>query len=232
MASAIIRAKDLQSEDISFGPIRKNDLGGKFIPLRNKNGEKLIMQFPEMRTPFGLSEMKDQNTGNVSYSVPLSFDLDNTEAMDVRSKLETIDELIVQKVHENVKTLMGKTVKIDVLRDGLYRPMVTPSKDPEKYGPMLKLKVLKNRDGTFVPEAYNSHKQRIDLDSLERGGSSKTLVEFVHVYVIDGKFGVTIRLVQIKQSQSKKISGYSFVDESDDEGADQLMEDEMNEDDF
>jgi len=226
--TSIIKASSLSVSDVHFGAIRKNDLGGKFIPLKNATGGKLLLQLPEMRTPFGLSSMADQATGKVNFSVPLSFDNDNQACQDIAVKFAAIDEMVVNEVHENCKELMGKQQKIDVLREGLYRPILTLSKDPEKYGPMLKAKVLTNRDGTFVPEAYNSHRQPVDLDAIERGGKAATIVELVHCYVIDGKFGVSARLSQLKMGTSQKLSGYAFQEDDDETQGQGIMEDEMD----
>ena len=223
----ITKASQLTASDLAFGDIRKNDLGGKFIPLKYSTGEKLYVQMPALRTPFGLSSMTDQATGRTSYTVPLSFDLGSPVAEELVKVIADLDEKVVQHVHENCKTLMGKQHKIDILREGLYRPILTPSKDPEKYGPTLKLKVLQDRNtGDFVPEAYNNHKQPVDLDSLERGATAESIVEFVHAYVIDGKFGVSVRLSQIKMGASQKLAGYAFQD--DDAPIQTMMEDEMD----
>lgn len=226
----ITKAQNLTADDLAFGDIRKNDLGGKFIPLKYSTGEKMYVQMPALRTPFGLSSMTDQTSGKTSYTVPLSFDLNDPKAQELVKVIEALDEKVVQHVHANCKALMGKQHKIDILREGLYRPILTASKDPEKYGPTLKLKVLQDRNtGTFVPEAFNNHKQPVDLDSLERGGTAESIVEFVHAYVIDGRIGVSVRLSQIKMSASNKLSGYAFQDDDEEETREQtLMEDEMD----
>ena len=47
---------------------------------------KCYIQFPFMRSPFGLSAFTDEGTGRTTYSLDLSFDPDNEQAMLVHKQ--------------------------------------------------------------------------------------------------------------------------------------------------
>lgn len=211
MAATIITSNDFTPGCITFGKFWKNSQGGKFIPILNSQGGKFNLQLPFMRTPFGLSSLEQEGVRS-SYNI----DLELNDA-SLQAKFEELDEVVVNTVHSQCKELLGKQVKKDVLKEGLYRPIVRAAKDPEKYSPTIKVKVPMNRDGTFQPVVYDMERQITDIENVVRNSQIMTIVELHQVYVIDGKFGLTMRLVQAKLKPSESITGYSFIDTGDDD---------------
>ena len=72
----IYTAKTFDASSIHFGPVEKNKMGGKFIPLTNDQGAKtrVTLQFPTLHLPFGLSGYREKPEDEpVSYSADLSF---------------------------------------------------------------------------------------------------------------------------------------------------------------
>ena len=161
-----------------------------------------------MRSPYGLSAFTDEGTGRTTYSLDLSFDSDNTEAMELHDSLKELDELIVNTVAENSKEWLGKEFNVAVLREALYKPIVRPGKEP--YPSTLKLKVATKPDGSFVPEAYNVRKEPVTLDTIEKGQKVMAIVDVSSIWFIDNKFGVTIRLQQSLLEQSTKLPSFAF----------------------
>ena len=161
-----------------------------------------------MRSPFGLSMFTDEGTGRTSYSLDLSFDPDNTEAMEVHDKLKELDEIIVKTVAQNSKEWLGKEFNVAVLREALYKPIVRPGK--EQYPSTLKLKVSTKPDGSFVPEAYSMQREQVPLDTIEKGQKVMAIVDLSSIWFIDNKFGVTIRLQQTLLEQSSKLPSFAF----------------------
>ena len=229
MSLSIQRSSDFTTSSVNFSKLRKNKNGGKAVYLNAGDNKKLYIQFPFMRSPYGLSAFTDEGTGRTSYSLDLSFDPDNTEAMELHDKLKALDEIIVNTVAENSKEWLGKDFNVEVLKQALYKPMVRPGK--EQYPATIKLKVLTKPDGSFVPETYNVQKEQVSLDSVEKGQKCMAIVDFNQIWFIDNKFGVTIRLKQVLLEQSVKLPSFAFqgLDLPSDDVDDVEEEDEIEE---
>ena len=222
MSLTIQRSSDFSPASVQFSKLRKNKNGGKAVYLNAGDNKKLYIQFPFMRSPYGLSAFTDEGTGRTSYSLDLSFDPDNEEAMALHNKLKELDDIIVNTVAANSKEWLGKEFNVAVLKEALYKPMVRPGK--EQYPSTIKLKILTKPDGTFVPEAYSMQKQPVTLDTVEKGQKCMAIVDFNQIWFIDNKFGVTIRLQQTLLEQSAKLPSFAF------QGVD-LPEDDVDDDD-
>jgi hypothetical protein len=208
MSLSIQQSTDFSPASVQFSKLRKNKNGGKAVYLNAGDNKKLYIQFPFMRSPYGLSAFTDEGTGRTSYSLDLSFDPDNTEAMDLHAKLKELDELIVNEVAKNSKEWLGKEFNVAVLKEALYKPIVKPGK--EQYAPTIKLKVLTKPDGSFVPECYSMQKEQVSLDTIEKGQKAMAIIDLNQIWFIDNKFGVTIRLQQALFEQSAKLPSFAF----------------------
>jgi hypothetical protein len=94
----------------------------------------------------------------------------------------------------------------------------------------MKLKVLLDNKGGFVPEAYNFQRNSVPLDSIEKGQKVKCIVDLNQIWFIDNKFGISARLQQVLLEPSKKLPAFAFkdidtvADEPVDDGADEEEE--------
>jgi len=227
MSLSIQLASEFSAASVQFSKLRKNKNGGKTVYLNSGGNKKLYLQLPFMRSPYGLSAFTDEGTGRTTYSLDLSFDPDNTEAMQLHENLKELDELIVNTVAENSKEWLGKEFNVAVLREALYKPIVRPGK--EQYPSTLKLKIAAKPDGTFVPEAYSAKKDKVSLDTIEKGQKAMAIVDVASIWFIDNKFGVTIRLQQALLEQSTKLPSFAFqgIDiPGDDEEVDEEVDEE------
>jgi hypothetical protein len=208
MSLAIQRSSEFNASSVAFSKLRKNKNGGKTVYLNGGDNKKLYLQLPFMRSPYGLSAFTDEGTGRTSYSLDLSFDTDNAEAMELHDKLKELDNLIVETVAKNSKEWLGKEFNVAVLREALYKPLVRPGKEP--YPSTIKLKIATKPDGSFVPEAYNMQKEQVTLDTIEKGQKVMAIVDVSSIWFIDNKFGVTVRLQQTLLEQSAKLPSFAF----------------------
>lgn len=199
--------ENFSADQVSFSELKKNKLGGKYIPIDSSDGGKILLQMPAMRAPFGLSAFTDAGSGKVSYSLDLSLD-----DAEVRAKLQEVDERVVKYVADNSQTFLGKPYKLEVIKEALFKPLVKPGKGD--YAPTLKLKVVTGRDGNFIPECYDSTRKSCPLDSIEKGGMVHTIVEVSQIWFIDNKFGVSVRLQQALKLPSNNLKGFAFAVES------------------
>ncbi|MDB4675341.1 hypothetical protein OAE98_01000 [Akkermansiaceae bacterium] len=208
MSLTIQQSTEFTPASVQFSKLRKNKNGGKAVYLNAGDNKKIYIQFPFMRSPYGLSAFTDEGTGRTSYSLDLSFDPDNTEAMELHDKLKELDDIIVDTVAKNSKEWLGKEFNVAVLKEALYKPMIRPGK--EQYPSTIKLKILTKPDGEFVPEAYSMQKQPVSLDTIEKGQKCMAIVDLNQIWFIDNKFGVTIRLQQTLLEQSAKLPSFAF----------------------
>ena len=208
MSLAIQQASEFNPTSVGFSKLRKNKNGGKAVYLNGDNNRKLYIQLPYMRSPFGLSAYTDETSGRTSYSLDLSFDTDNAEAMELHGKLKQLDDIIVETVAKNSKEWLGKEFNVAVLKEALYKPLVRPGK--EQYPATMKLKILTKPDGSFVPEAYNTKRESVSMDTIEKGQKVLTIVDLNQIWFIDNKFGVTVRLQQALLEPSAKLPSFAF----------------------
>lgn len=208
MSLTIQQASEFNPSSVGFSKLRKNKNGGKAVYLNGDNNRKLYIQLPFMRSPYGLSAYTDEASGRTSYSLDLSFDSDNADAMALHDKLKQLDDIIVETVAKNSKEWLGKEFNVAVLREALYKPLVRPGKD--QYPATLKLKILTKPDGSFVPEAYNTKRDNVSLDTIEKGQKVLTIVDLNQIWFIDNKFGVTVRLQQALIEPSAKLPSFAF----------------------
>jgi hypothetical protein len=208
MSLAIQKFSDFNANIISFSKLRKNKNGGKAVYLNSSDNKKIFIQLPFMRSPYGLSAYTDETTGRTSYSLDLSFDPDNADSVTFMEAMSQLDDLVVNTVAENSKDWLGKKFNVAVLKEALYKPIVRPGK--EQYPATMKLKILTKSDGSFVPEAYNMQRERVSLDTIEKGQKVLAIIDLNQIWFIDNKFGVTIRLQQVLLEQSEKLPSFAF----------------------
>jgi hypothetical protein len=194
-------ANDFSANDLVFGGIRKNKQGGKFIPIN-----PVRIQLPSLRAPFGLNPPKDQVK---EYYVNLSL------TPELEEKLSDVDNRVAEYVHAHCIDLMGKTVDLNTLKDILMTSLVKKAKD-SKYASTVKLKASRG-EGKELAECYNSLREPVALEEIKSGSQLESIIELNQVWFINGKFGVSARLLQAKLAPSDKLSGYSFIDAASDE---------------
>ena len=218
MAQNIMLAKNLDVPSISFEPVKKNALGGNVVYLKYAGATKMVIQTPVVSAPFGLSTFTDDKTGAVKYSLDMSFRgmEDDPKVKQLHDKMLELDAALIDEGVKNSKDWFGKKVSKEVV-ENFYRPLVKPAKDPSKYAPTMKFKIMTNRNGSVAVDAYNHQKESVDLTEVLMPGSRiQAIIECSSVWFVNkSMFGVSWRLVQVKVQKSDKIAGFSFVEDSD-----------------
>ena len=206
--------------DIKYSEPRLNANKGKTIYLNRADGGKILVQIPKMRAPFGLASYEDEGKPS-TYRLILSV-----EDEGFKTFLNELDNAIVSKIAENSEYYLGKTMNETVIREALYTHVLKPSSDP-KYAPGLNLKVLRNSDGSFVSPCYDTNRQPFDIEKLEKGQNVTAIINIASIWVIGTKFGVSVRLEQLRVTPSQKLASYAFIDDEEEVSAEFLSEDEM-----
>lgn len=226
----VIRYNKLNMNNVTFTEMKANRYGGKTVGVKY-NGKTMVVQTPKMYLPYGLSEfhVKDSNgnnTGDVKYSLDLSFkgwnDEGSSPTKTFYENMKKLDELLVAKGVENrVAWFKSKSHTKEVVK-ALYSSAVRMSKDREtgevtdKWPPTMKAKVY-NYDGTFKCDAYNAKREPVDFsENVTKGCYVQALVSCNSVWFAGGKFGVTWSMRQLIVHPPMRITGYSFLEDEDD----------------
>jgi hypothetical protein len=192
--------------DVTFSTVRKNAMGGKAVYLNGADNQKLIFQLPPLRAPFGLSEFKDEGTGRISYSLPLS--LDKPEVLEAFKKFE---ERVIDHITANSEEILGKKMSREVIAEGMYKSCVKPS-SKEGYAPTLNLKVITSaKDGSIATEAWNSQRESVPLRDLEKGQSLSAIIELNQIWRTPAGVGVSVRVHQVLFSATNKLKPCAFL---------------------
>ena len=209
MSNIIQVSQQFDPSSVVFTKMKKNKNGGKTVYINAQDGKrKLYLQLPFMRSPFGMSAFTDEATNKTSDSLDLSFDRDNEEGLALAEKLKALDEIIIKTVADNSKEWLGKVYDINVIREALYKPLVRQAKDD--YPDTIKLKIMTKPTGEFLAEAYDSSRQMISVDQIEKGQRCACIVDVNQIWFIDNKFGVSVRLSQVLCEQSVKLPSFAF----------------------
>jgi len=229
MSNIIQVSEQFDPSSVVFTKMKKNKNGGKTVYINAQDGKKkLYLQLPFMRSPFGMSAFTDEATNKTSYSLDLSFDTDNEDAMALSTKMKELDDIIIKTVADNSKEWLGKAYDINVIREALYKPLVRQGKDD--YPDTMKLKIMTKPSGDFLAEAYNSARELISVEQIEKGQRCACIVDVNQIWFIDNKFGVSVRLSQVLCQQSAKLPSFAFQGLDDDDTVEEeYVEEEIDE---
>jgi hypothetical protein len=220
MANTIVLPKNFDANELTFDSVKKNSMGGNVVYFKYEGHPKVVMQTPVVSAPFGLSTYVDDKTGAVKYSLDISFRAmeEDPKIQLFHDKMNDLDNFLISAAVSNSKEWFGKKQSKEVV-ENFYRPLVKPSKDPTKYAPTMKFKIMTKRDGNIDVDAFDSQRNKVNLqDVLTSGVKLQAIIEAGSVWFVNKTmFGISWKLVQVKILPSDKIAGFSFQEESDDE---------------
>jgi hypothetical protein len=195
------------STDVTFSDVYKNAKGGKAVYLKSAlDGQKLMFQLPPLRAPFGLSQFKDEASGRISYTMPLS--LDKPEILEAFAKL---DARILDHLTAHSEEILGKKMSREVISEGMYKSCIKPS-SKEGYAPTLNLKVITDpKTGNLVTSAWSAQKESVPLDSLEKGQSVNAIIELNQIWRTPAGVGVSVRVHQVMFAPTNKLKPCAFL---------------------
>ena len=224
MSAKIVQPKTLDLSEITFEAVKKTQMGGNIVYFKYEGNPRLVMQTPVLNAPFGLSTYTDDKTGITKYSLDISFrGMDeDPKVQQFFEKMQALDAHTMDTAVANSKDWFGKKQSKEVV-ENFYRPLVKPSKDPSKYAPTMKFKIMTKRDGTIDVDTFDAHRNKVNLqDVLAPGVKLQAIIEAGSVWFVNKTmFGISWKLVQVKVLPSDKIAGFSFQEESDNEEEDE-----------
>ena len=221
--NTVMRVSDVDVNKIAMGTPKILDNGGRMIYL-NYNNEALCVQLPAMVCPYGLSSWPGENGAAEKLNIDLSMTgYDSVPTMkDCFQLFKDLETFVMTKGLENSSTWFKKKfTSLDVI-SAVFTPLVKFSKDKEtheisnKYPPVIRLNIAK-KDGKALVDVYNDKRQLIPFDGVDWNKATVTaIVQITSIWVIAGRFGVTVKPKQLKVVPVQKISGYAFVEDDED----------------
>lgn len=239
MSQQVMLPKNIKLSDIQFSTPKTLDSGAKSVYI-NLNRSSIIIQTPELYTPFGLTKYMndDSKAEKEKWTLQLSlrgYDVPNSSVSYFYTFLKNLNEAIINASHENKALWFGKGkshLSIDILRE-LFTSLLNYPKDKEtgeinnKYPPMFRINVPVV-DGKIACNCYNNKIEEV-LTTIEKGSKITGLIQCSGIWIAGGKFGCSWKVIQLKVQKPQNISGYSFIADSDDENDDvQHQEQEDN----
>jgi len=213
--SSVIVYKNFTVNNLMFGETVKNKSGGNQVFVTYPDKKKIYIQTPIMTVPFGVSEYAVEGTNTVKYSLDLSFK-GSEEDPKINSFLKVVkelDEFMVKTGVERSVEWFGKSMSYDVVNE-LYRPLLKPSKEPEKYAPTFKTKIRSNQSNEFMLTAF-SNKEHFDMNEFVTGSKVRLIFEFAPIWFVNKQFGLTpcISQLDVSETPAKTLDGFSFEED-------------------
>ena len=215
---SIVMYKEFEVKMLKNMNATKNKAGGTSVPILYNGMKNVKIQTPILSVPFGMSEYTPDN-GAIKYSMDLSFKNHETDSkirifMD---KMNEFDNHLIEMAVQNSPEWFGKQMSKEVVEE-LYRPLVKPSKQPDKYAPTLKLKVRVNNNEPVI-NAFDTNKQVFDMSQFTGGTEVKAIVDIAPIWFVNKQFGTTLTLLalEIHHVPSNRLTAFAFQDEDDEE---------------
>ena len=244
--SSVLLPKNVDLSLVEISETQVNKFGGKTARIRYNGGQRLYLQTPKLRTPFGLNcwEEKDED-GRVTkqrYSINLSFEgyeLDDEGKPRDRKVREWYDLVaalnnrIIEHATLNSTAYLGQPDAPRVVVEALFRNPIrehldkVTKKPTGKYAPTMSVGVGFWED-RFTVDCFDTSGNKLEdvRKALPAGVRCASILELDAVTFGGAKFGPRYRLRQTQVTPQQSIYGkYSFVADSEDEDAASADED-------
>ena len=218
--TSVLNFANIDVSQISFSEPKTNVRGGQSIWL-SYNGQKLILQVPKGKCPFGLGKQQFEEDAP-KYDVSLS--LGGSEKMnEFREFVTALDERIKSCAVDQSKEWFGKKMQANVIEE-FYKPMVVESKKGD-YAPTMKFK-MPYYDDKFTATIFNDKKEEVDVDMITKGSQVTLIAKVTSMWFVGKQFGVTWQVMQAKVFPGMALPKYAFADEDDNEELEEEYEEE------
>lgn len=226
MSKLIVKIADFDVSNLSVGPMKALDSGGKMASLFYKYGDNssstLTTQVGSLSLPYGMNVF--DKAGPVKYSIDLSmrgYD-ENAKVKAIYDAFTALDNWMIEQGVKNSKAWFKSELKADIVR-AFYTPMVKVAKDaegnPKPYPPTFKVNLKKQND-QFDVKVYDDQARPYEgvplEDLLVKGAQVTVLMQCTSVWFAGSKFGLSWKAKQIRMDRvPESIRGYAFLDDED-----------------
>jgi hypothetical protein len=213
---------NIDASSITFNPPRALDNGSRVIYMKHGKTTKntLVFVTPQLNAPFGLTDWD-----MTKFSIDLSVG-NNPDAQILVDKIKEVESNIIDFAYENSMSWFKKKYTSREVVAELFTSAIKYPKDRDtgeissKYPPTIKF-TLPFRAGKFECEAYNCSKEPIEIskENLPKGSKINVIAQAAMIWIAGNKFGMTFKAMQVKVAPPKRITGFAFLEDSDEEDA-------------
>jgi len=247
--SEIVNGHELNSSDWYLDELKVNKSGRKSVSLKHKGTKKRLYVATPLLLTWGANENNFENKGNITYDMSLQFPREqdanfNETTTQFLENMKGIEGAIKAAAITNSKEWFNKSKMSPDVVDALWNPMLRYRKDPATNemdltsAPTLRVKIP-FWDGEFNCEIYDVNQNQLfpsedatvlPNNLIQKGQNVALVIESGDIYFVNGKFGITWRLVQAVIQPKKSLRGrcHIMLDASTKE---QLKQEASNEDD-
>lgn len=210
--------------DVDFGKVifneaKRNQNGGINVDVsyNGDNGpERLWIQGPKMRIPFGVTSNDMFNDRNPSRSPNFTLDLalsglraGDTNMASFEKFCNDWDDMVVTAALQKSVTWFGKERSEQTIRE-LIKPLIKQPKDL-KYDPTVKVKLPK-RYGKWDFVVYDQTTSVVDVDdSMIIGNEAIPIFEMKYVWFVGNQFGTSLEGKQFQCFVKEEIKDFIIV---------------------
>ena len=226
MSKLIVKIGDFDVNNLSVGPMKSLDSGGKMASLFYKYGDNqsstLTTQVGSLGLPYGMNTF--DKAGPVKYSIDLSlrgYD-ENAKTKAIYDAFSALDTWMVDQGVKNSKAWFKSDLSRDVIK-AFYTPMVKVAKDaegnPKPYPPTFKVNLKKQND-QFDVKVYDDQARPYEgvplEDLLVKGAQVTVLIQCTSVWFAGSKFGLSWKAKQVRMDRvPESIRGDAFIEDDD-----------------
>jgi len=228
MASIVSGAAFNVSTDFVYTKPKLNANNGKAIGILNKNDMKSLHISTPLMLTWGVNEWADDKSGKKTYDLALQFpneEYNNTDCMAFLKNMQELETRIKNDAITNCKEWLNKPKMSSDAVDALWSPMLKYPKDKAtdefdySRAPTLKVKIQYWDDHFQKVELYNESRTLVFpnddnipiTDFISKGSNVKTLIQCGGIWVANGKFGVTWKLIQAIVKPKTTLSGKCHI---------------------
>lgn len=198
--------------NLAYGECRPNQSGlGKSCAMNfidNGTPTKLVVQTPKMFAPFGVKEWEGQADRPSKWDLVLSFKGTSPMMAEFEKLLKKIDDANVTHVYENQETFFGEKGKSrDIIADR-YSPLFNTTN--VKYEPKLTTR-LDVRNTRYTGQIFDSEARPQELGFVTPMCYVQALIEFGPLWLVDKRFGQTVRSIQMMVHKQEQICGLAIT---------------------
>ena len=226
---SVMNFNEINVNDLTFSEPKVNSMGGLSVYV-SYGGDKVTVQVPKHKCPFGLSSQAYDGAPE-KYEVSISLNGGSEKAEQWKQWVSDLDKKVMSEAAKNSKAWFKSTKeKSASVIEELYRPIVIESKSTkQEYPPTQKFKIP-FKDGKCYASFFNDKRETVEMDLMEKGCSVALIAEMQGLWFVGKQFGVTWRVVQAKIYPVVSLQAYAFKDEDDEvEEVDEEVEEEVEE---
>ena len=246
-----LRPKDIDVSKIKFNEVKKLDSGAK-VSYINYDNEKMTIQLPITKLPYGLSSfVNEDNKEATSHSITVSFGgMDDNDKIKIfYMKMKEIEKHVITQGVKNaskwftLKTKSDNPEVISTFVEEMFTEVAKPYRDKntkeisDKYPPTMKIKLpynAKNKNFEIVCHDMDTNEELKfeDIKDSLKGAKAQLVIQLTGIWISAGKFGCSWKILmgKFRLSEMKKMVYLSDSDAEKEETSTEEKDSTLEED--